>query len=207
MNTDKLIETLATQGAALPGTSRRTWPLPLLAAVALCLGGLTVAFGAPLRPLPDIGIAPYAMKLAFSLSVAVAAAFALKAAATPGRAVRRRLVALAIPFAALLALTGMEFAAGAARWPGGTWTQCVSAIAIGSVPTFIAALVVTRRFAPTRLRLSGTIAGLFAGAGAASAYALWCPETNAAFLLTWYAGPMVLAGALGCLLGPRLLRW
>jgi len=207
MNTDDLIGNLASEGALASRPASRTWPLPLLAAVALCLGGLGIVLGAPLQPLPAIGVAPYAMKLAFSLSVAVAAAFALKAAATPGRAVTRRLVALAVPFAALLILAGMEFAAGVGQWPGDTWAQCVSAIALGSLPTFVAALEVTRRFAPTRLRLSGAIAGLFAGAGAASAYALWCPETDAAFLLSWYAGPMLLAGTIGWLLGPRLLRW
>lgn len=207
MNTEDLIATLASEGAAARTRPRLAWPAPLLLAVALCLGALALAFGAPLQPLPVIGVAPFAMKLTFSLSVAVAAAAALKAAATPGRALRVLLITLAIPFAALLALAAMEIAAGAAQWPGGTWARCLASIAVGSLATFAATIMIARRLAPTRLRLTGAIAGLAASAAAASAYALWCPETNAVFLLSWYAGTMLVAAALGALAGPRLLRW
>ncbi len=207
MKTDDLIDTLANGDALARSQRRPLWAVPLLAAIALCAAGLTFVLGAPLQPLAAIGPAPFVMKIAFSGAIAVSAALALKTAATPGRRMRTRLLAVAAPFAVLLVLSGMELAAGDAIWPGSTWLRCISAIALGSLPTFAAAIAVTRRFAPTNLRLSGALAGLFAAAGAATAYAFWCPETNAIFLLSWYALPILFGGLIGALLGPRLLRW
>jgi hypothetical protein len=45
------------------------------------------------------------------------------------------------------------------------------------------------------------------GAVSAAVYAFSCPESSAAFMITWYAGAILAAGLLGALAGPRLLRW
>ncbi|MCA1662608.1 MAG: DUF1109 domain-containing protein, partial [Novosphingobium sp.] len=92
-------------------------------------------------------------------------------------------------------------------FPGATWLRCLTAIGLLAPPAFIAISLALRRLAPTRLRLSGFVAGIAAGGIAASAYALWCPETDALFLAAWYALPIVAMGLLGALAGPRLLRW
>jgi hypothetical protein len=205
MNTEQLIDTLSREGAAAPAA--RPWAIPLLASFAICLAILGVVLGAPLAALPEIGAAPYAMKLTFAVPIAIAGAAALRVAGTPGRPVARYLLVLAIPFAAVLALAAMEVAATGLEWPGRTWARCLAAIALLTPLAFGAAILALRRRAPTRLRLAGVLAGLFAGGTAATAYALWCPETSAAFLLSWYAAPIALAGAIGALLGPRLLRW
>ena len=76
-----------------------------------------------------------------------------------------------------------------------------------AAPLFLGLLWSFRRLAPTRLRAAGAAAGLSAGACAAAVYCLHCPEASAIFVLTWYSLGIALAGALGALLGPRLLRW
>lgn len=206
MKTDELIEALSREGPGrVPGGWR--WPLPLVAGLLLCLATVAVALGQPLAALPRIGAAPYAMKLAFAASVALVGMFALRTSGIPGRRLAGRLLVLTIPFAAVLALAAMEVAATDLVWPGRTWAQCVTAIALLTPLGFTAAILALRRLAPTRLRLSGGLAGIVAGAIAASAYALWCPEATAVFLLAWYAGPILAAGAVGALLGPRVLRW
>ena len=84
---------------------------------------------------------------------------------------------------------------------------CMMAIAVGSVPVLVATLWAYREMAPTRPAVAGLLAGLSAGAAAAVAYALYCPETTASFLLAAYT-PGALAPAIaGYLLGPKLLRW
>jgi hypothetical protein len=76
-----------------------------------------------------------------------------------------------------------------------------------AVPIFAGLLWSFRRLAPTRLRAAGAAAGLAAGAWAATIYCLHCPEASAIFVLTWYTLGIVLAAAIGALLGPRVLRW
>ena len=58
-----------------------------------------------------------------------------------------------------------------------------------------------------RLRAAGAAAGLGAGAWAATIYCLHCPEASALFVLTWYSLGILLATAIGALVGPRFLRW
>ena len=90
---------------------------------------------------------------------------------------------------------------------GETWRSCPFNIALLSVPAFVAAFWAMRGLAPTRLRLAGAAAGLFAGAAGALVYTLHCAELAAPFLGTWYVLGMLIPAAAGALLGPRLLRW
>jgi hypothetical protein len=171
------------------------------------VSALLAVFGTPLAALPRIGAAPYLMKMSFGAAVAVFGWMALRRAGTPGRPLAVPLALLAAPFAAVMALAMVELVVSDPAWPGGTWLRCLSTIASLTPTAFALAIVGARRRAPTRLRLAGGLAGVFAGAVAASLYALWCPETNAVFLLVWYGAPIAGAGLIGSALGPRLLRW
>ena len=64
-----------------------------------------------------------------------------------------------------------------------------------------------RRFAPTRPTAAGLAVGLAGGGLGATVYGLHCQESTAAFLATWYVLGMAAVGAIGALLGRRLLRW
>ena len=54
---------------------------------------------------------------------------------------------------------------------------------------------------------AGAATGLFAGGLAMAVYCLHCPETEPAFIATWYSLGAILTAALGAGLGPTLLRW
>ena len=94
-----------------------------------------------------------------------------------------------------------------AMWLGKTWMVCPWLVLALSAPIFVGLLWSFRKLAPTRLRAAGAAAGLSAGAFAATIYCLHCPEVSAIFVLTWYSLGIVLAAAIGALVGPRLLRW
>ena len=68
-------------------------------------------------------------------------------------------------------------------------------------------MIAFHRFAPSRLMMTGAVAGLAAGGLAATIYCLHCPEASPLFVLTWYTLGMALAGLAGALAGERLLRW
>ena len=51
------------------------------------------------------------------------------------------------------------------------------------------------------------MAGLSAGACAATLYGLHCTESAMAFVFAWYSLGMVLAALAGMLAAPRFLRW
>jgi hypothetical protein len=90
---------------------------------------------------------------------------------------------------------------------GSTWRVCPAWITLLSVPAFVLALRSLRELAPTRLRLAGATAGLLAGALAALAYSVHCPELEAPFLAVWYLFGMLVPAAIGAAIGPHVLRW
>jgi hypothetical protein len=90
---------------------------------------------------------------------------------------------------------------------GHSWASCPWNVLLLSLPALGGAFWALRGLAPTRPRAAGLAAGLLAGAVGAAGYALSCSELSMAFVAVWYTLGIALAGALGALLGPRLLRW
>jgi ABC-type multidrug transport system fused ATPase/permease subunit len=87
------------------------------------------------------------------------------------------------------------------------YNLCLVNIPLLSVPAFVLAFSALRGLAPTRPTLAGAAAGLSAGAAAAFAYAIHCPELTAPFLGAWYVIGMLVPTAMGALLGRHWLRW
>jgi hypothetical protein len=90
---------------------------------------------------------------------------------------------------------------------GNSWQSCSVSILVLSSPVLAALLWALRQLAPTRPGLTGAAAGMMAGSVAATLYSLHCTESTFPFFTAWYGGGIVAAGALGALIGPRLLRW
>lgn len=212
-STDDLIRQLAADATPLrPGAAARH----LAAGIALGAVGSAAAviawLGPPLQAVQSTGAAAFTMKLLFCAAL-LAISFALVlAAGRPGRELGRRWLWLLVPPAlvALSAAVELSQALPGSRnelWLGSTWRMCLLALTLLSLPIFAGVLWALRRLAPTRLRLAGLLAGLSAGSAAATLYALYCPETTATFLLSWYSLGILAAGLLGLLAGPRLLRW
>lgn len=211
MRTDQLVAELASN----PG--RVHSPVPRLAlamaAGSICaVAGLTLAFGSPLTPIAERGIAGSAMKLIYPLILALFGAAAALAAGRPGDRVWPWLLPVG---AALLLLLGMSAAQLSAAAPatrddllfGSTLARCVTAVVLASFPVFVGLTWAFRMLAPTRLAFAGFLIGLASGGAAAAAYALFCPETSRTFLLAAYTPAMFVPAVVGAIVGPRLLRW
>jgi hypothetical protein len=151
-------------------------------------------------------------KLAYPFTIAVGALIAVTRLGRPGVRAGYAWALVGLPFVAVWLAGGLVLngAAPAERLPlvlGQSWRTCPFNILLLSVPTFPAVFWAMKSLAPTRLRLSGFAAGLFASAIATVVYCLHCPEMSPAFWSVWYAIGMMLPACIGAWLGPRLLRW
>lgn len=213
MNTDDLIASLSADIAPVPrhALGRRA-AIGMMAGAIATLLAVVVWLG--LRP--DLGHAmmgaTFWIKWAYTISLALAATQATVRLARPdgGPGIALQLLALPVIALALIALVELISAPRSAwleMWLGHSWMVCSRNVFLLALPIFLGLLWSFRRFAPTRLALAGMSAGLAAGAWGATLYCLHCPETSAVFVLTWYSLGMILAGLVGRLLGPLLLRW
>jgi hypothetical protein len=169
-----------------------------------------------LGPRPDLAQAVampmFWVKLAFPASLAAMALVAIQRLSYPGTPLGRVGAWVCVPvlgvwLAAILALLNAPAPERAAMALGTSWKECSINIAALSAPSLFAAYWAIRGMASTRLVLAGAAAGLFAGATAASAYALRCTEMELPFLGIWYVLGMALPTAVGASLATRLLRW
>jgi len=211
MKTDELIEMLARDAGPAPRgvVARRIGPavvLGLVASVVLAFAVLgfvpaaTFAFAAPW------------FKLAYAAAMIAAAAWltaqlARPVARTSGPSSAVVGVVLA---AALVGLLSWWATPGEARMTGllgHSWALCPWFVLGLSLPALAGVLWALRGLAPTRPRAAGLAAGLLAGAVGAGGYALACTELAMSFVAAWYTLGIAMAGALGALLGPRVLRW
>lgn len=213
MRTDDLIAALAADLAPVdPVRTDRRFFLKVGAGALAAFMAMFLLLG----PRPDIAVAAqwpmFWLKLAFPASLAIAALVALRRLGYPGMRLGRVPLAIAAPVALVwLMAAATLLRAAPAEWPslvlGGTWLECPVTITLLSVPATVMAFWALRGLAPTRLPLAGAAAGLFAGAAAALAYALHCPETEAPFLAVWYVSGMLIPTGIGALLGGQLLKW
>lgn len=209
MRTDELITGLA--------RSPQPTVRPPLRIAAAMIGGwiaalavLMIVLGPPLTAVSETGATPFALKLGFTLALSALAAQAALAAGRPGQPLLLRLSLIALPYLVIAVAAGFELSS-ATEWKpllfGSTFITCLGAISLASVPVMIAMFWAYRALAPTRPALAGLVAGLSSGAAAAVAYALYCPETTASFLMASYTPAMLVPAIVGMLLGSRLMRW
>jgi hypothetical protein len=213
MNTEQLIATLS---ADVPRVSRHALARRIAFGIA---GGALVAMFAMVTLLgvrPDLEVAVYGfefwMKWTYTVSLGLAAIYAVIRIARPVPASLRGLWFLAVPVLVLAGIGIGEFASSPSHewlgmWLSRSWKVCPWLVLALSVPIFAGLLWSFRKLAPTRLRAAGAVAGLASGAWAATIYCLHCPEVSAMFVLTWYSLGILLAAGGGALLGPRLMRW
>ena len=213
MKTDELIALLARDNAPVSYRSGRRAMLATLALGALVASTMMyVLLG--VRPDIDQAIAlpMFWFKLAFPGALMFAGIAAMLRFGSPGVRLGNVKVALALPLVvvwvlALLALANVPPEVRRILIFGTTWDRCPITIAALSIPIWMAAFWALRQQAPTHLRASSAAAGLFAGACAATVYALHCGEMEAPFLATWYVLGMLIPTLLGWAFGPKLLRW
>lgn len=211
--TDELIERLAADvGPTRRGAAARRLAGGVALGGAIAFAAILAWLGSPLQAVQSTGAAAFAMKLLFCVALLAAAFALLLLAGRPGHELGRRWLWLLVPPALVAVSAAMELSIAAPGlrgelWLGSTWQTCLLAITLLALPVFVGILWAFRRLAPTRLRPAGLLAGLTAGSASATLYALYCPETSATFLASWYSLGILAAGLVGLAIGPRLLRW
>ena len=85
--------------------------------------------------------------------------------------------------------------------------RCLVCIVFFAAVSLAAVIWAVRKGAPTRLKLSGAIAGIVAGGIGAAAYAFNCTSDTIPFIAIWYGAAIALCAVIGALIGPRVLRW
>jgi hypothetical protein len=213
VNTEQLISNLS---ADVPRVPRHALARRIAGGVVagLAVAAVLVAFSLGIRPDLDAAMMgfPFWMKWAYSISLGAAALYTVSRLARPTPGSLRGLWFVTVPVLLLAGVGIGELARTPSQdwlalWLGDSWKVCPFYVLALAVPIFAGLLWSFRRLAPTRLRAAGAAAGLAAGAWAATIYCLHCPEASAIFVLTWYTLGIVLAAAIGALLGPRVLRW
>lgn len=211
MKTDTLIELLAREAGPAPRAlaARRLSPAAV-AGLVLSAAAAIAAFG--LIP-QDMFATPVPWtKMAYAGALAIAAAWLttrLSRPAAPSGQARRTAVAVVL---AMLAIGGVSLWLTPADQRmeallGHSWLTCPWNVTALSMPGLAASLWAVRGLAPTRPRAAGFAAGVFAGSVGACGYALACTEASPAFVAVWYTLGIIVTGAVGALLGPRVLRW
>ena len=213
MPTDDLIASLSKDLAPAP---RR------MAAKRLALGGgAGVLVAAAIMPLwlgvrPDLmaaaGSAPFWIKFAYTVAIAGSMFWLLERLGRPGaRTAAQTLTAMAPPLVLLVLAAGqLAFAEASQRhhlMMGASSDVCPWRIVALALPVLAGALWALRGLAPTRLTLTGAVAGLCAGGAGAFVYAFHCDESAMPFVALWYSFGILVSGLIGALLGRRLLRW
>lgn len=213
MKTDDLIGMLASDAGPV---APRVWRLRYAAALGAGLAGALALMLYLLGLRPDLADASklpmFWVKLAYPLTLALAALAAASRLSRPGVSLGLTPAALAAPviviwLLALFALAGAAPDERGALLMGATWRTCPFYVTLLAMPAFAGALWVMKTLAPVRLALAGAASGLLAGGVGATVYALHCPEMDAPFLGVWYLLGMLIPTALGALVGPKLLRW
>lgn len=213
MKTDELIASMATNlrpvSAAAPA-----WRIAggLMAGAVVALAGIMAVAGPPFAHILATGISTFTVKLTYTIAMTLLAAVLLLGVGRPGRRQGWRYAWLLLPPLVIGAAAAMEFAGAPADARLGllftsSWQTCLASISLMSLPIFVGLLWAFKKLAPTQLHLAGGLAGLCAGAAASVVYALYCPETAATFLISWYTLGMVIAATAGATVGARLLRW
>jgi hypothetical protein len=207
-STDDLIRSLAStagtrQSASLQAAFAVTGAASLACALLLVFSVIGIR-----QDFADMAVRmPFAFKLAYTGALVVGSSVVALYAATPG-ASATALYAL-LPAVIFLAW-GVIFDPTALPIMGRTNTAvvfCVGHILFLSLPAMILTLVVMRKGAPTRPLFAGAVIGMLSASLGAMAYTLACKNDGTAFVAIWYAVACAIMGAIGAIVGHRVLRW
>jgi hypothetical protein len=211
VKTEEFIKALASDRVQAPAPGR------VLARDLACGGAVAfVGFLLGLGLRPDLANAlaspRFVLKPVLTLILFIAAVAVLLRLARPGADFHRRSRGLLVAPLILLVAVVVELV----RQPQAQWAAyavgtnrfwCLTMIPLLALVPLACTLHALRQAAPTRPRITGAVAGLAAGALAATFYALHCPDDSPLFVAIWYVLALGVVTAVGALGGSRLLRW
>lgn len=208
MKTDDFVDFLAAGAGPAPAfdVSRR---LGMAALVGLS-ASLGIGLAAQGLPIPSLAVSGRWFSVAYALALLASGWVMLKRLSRPVSRVGGPVWALVLT---MLVMGGVGAAMSDAPdafdslAAGQLWMTCPLLVLLFSLPGLAATLWALRGLAPTRLRLAGFTAGVFAGAQGVLGYLLVCPEESLLLATIWYTLGVLLSGVLGMLIGQKALRW
>lgn len=212
MKLDDLLHTLA-EDDSKPKLSFAA-RIALAAALGITASALVLVSRMGLRPDYSAALTqPYVqIKVGFAVLLIVTAFHAIRVSAQPEPASFRQIAALLIVPAWILSGITFELV----TTPRETWLGaacgtnpllCLVAIPILSLAPLALTLYAMRSSAPASPGKAGLFVGLFSGGLGASVYMLRCTDDAPLFVGAWYALAILILGALGSLMGSKVLRW
>jgi hypothetical protein len=214
MRTDELINALAADHAVRPALKplERGFAEAVAAGVAVAAVLFVLTLGVRPDVMTAIGTWRFDFKFVMTLTLAATAIRLVLRLSRPAADVRLAAWGLAAAPLLLLGAIAVELytvpaAEWAARLTGKNAAYCLVSIPLLSLAPLAAAFFALWNGAPEAPGLTGAVAGLAAGALAATLYATHCTDDSPLFGMVWYTlaiGAVTLAGALS---GRRLLRW
>ncbi|SIQ10937.1 hypothetical protein SAMN05880582_101767 [Rhizobium sp. RU20A] len=211
MKTDDLIRLMAED--ARPGLPlRRALAVALVAGMGLAVTLFSLELGFREGLLQAMQTPRVLVKIAVVLLLSIIALVLVSRAGRPDADLARPARALLVPVAIIVVAVAAEFlvlpeADWRANLIGHNAVACLVMVVLMGAGPLAALLMALKRGAPESPARAGAIAGLAAGALAATLYALHCPDDSPFFVAAWYSiaiGALTLVGALA---GSRVLRW
>ncbi|MBB3233315.1 NrsF family protein [Phyllobacterium endophyticum] len=213
MTTDDLIARLTGELKPVPRTA-------VLRRVAIGLGSSLAAsatlmyFWLGMRPdlMTAMETTPFWAKFVYTLSLAIAGAWALKRIAHPLGSIRINLALMGALIVAIGILGFMQLAMAPPEahyylLTGHSVSICTLNIVVLSLPLLAGAFWILSGLAPTRLTVAGAAAGLASGAIASLVYSFHCTESGMPFIAIWYTLGVLVPGLIGAIAGRYVLRW
>jgi hypothetical protein len=211
MKTEALIDMLSRNAGPAPRAlaARRLSPAALAGLLVSALAAITWFDTIP--PSMFFTAAPWT-KMVYAGALALSAGWLTARLSRPAASLQRpqRVIVAVVSVMAVVGGASLVSEPSGGRVQallGHSWSSCPFSVLALSLPGLAAALWAVWGLAPTRPGAAGFAAGLMAGSVGAFGYALSCPEASSAFVAVWYSLGIALTGALGAVLGPRVLRW
>jgi hypothetical protein len=154
----------------------------------------------------------FLFKFVLTLAVAIPAFFIVSALSRPDIVAGNRLWWLALApvllaIGVILELVSVPEGLWHTRMIGHNSFACMTMIPLLSLAPLAAVLYALKAGAPANPTVAGAVGGLLSAGIAATLYASHCTDDSPLFVAAWYPIGFVLMGALGAIIGSRLLRW
>ncbi|MBY5363941.1 DUF1109 family protein [Rhizobium leguminosarum] len=211
--TEDVIDSLVRDLKPVPRHAlERRFALAILPALAVSLLLMLIVVGLRTDMAQALMLPVFWIKSAYNALLAIAAFAAVYRLSRPDGSEGRFFGIAAAIILALAVMAIIQLALSpAASYPvlvlGSSALHCPLLIFAFAMPILIANTWVLRGGAPSNLGITGFIGGIAAGASGAWVYSWFCTENGLPFVTLWYSLGILLTGAIGALLGPRLLRW
>lgn len=211
MSQDDLIERLSDEAPRKPLCSVPALLLAAIGASTVITLGLSSAFMAAAWDAEHFSQPVFLVKVAFLLSLLFASLSIVRDLACPGRKVSLQLALVTVPVLVIAVLSFDEVTGQHSDIQHALLHQsviaCLWQVGLLALPAFVILIFTARALAPVDLSRAGLYIGVLSGCIGALGYAFHCHDEFIAIVAASYTLAIFQMGAIGALLGPRLLRW